>query len=136
MSIERKPVEVTQEPGYPSITEFVSARRSFMGLLGLSMLGLGGAVVLSSCQPKPAGGVRPVQPPPPPAEETKTPPAPPQVRAQPETRLRGDVAPVKPATIESDEKPKPQPPASPKATVPGDVSPVEPVKPRSRTAGE
>jgi hypothetical protein len=56
--------------------------------------------------------------------------------AQPETRLKGDVAPVKPATIEPDEKPKPQPPASVQARPMGEAPAVEPAKPRSKTIGE
>lgn len=62
------------------------------------------------------GRIRAVEPPPP---------------AQPEARLKGDVAPVKPATIEPDEKPKPQPAAQPAVSPPGGLRPTAQPKPHS-----
>lgn len=46
MALERKPVEDPQEPGYPSSNEYVTGRRAFLGLLGLTALGVGGVYLL------------------------------------------------------------------------------------------
>ena len=46
MALQRKPVEDPQEPGYPSSNEYVTGRRAFLGLLGLTALGFGGVYLL------------------------------------------------------------------------------------------
>jgi hypothetical protein len=146
MPLERKPVDEQDDPGYPSANEYATGRRAFLGLLGLTALGVGGAYVLKKrataasqrmggTPPPPRGGiVRPVTGPMGdvalvvPQTPTPDKPAPVQPPAQPQARPEGEAISVKLPQAQPQTAPQAPiaQPVAPQANLKGDVAPVQP----------
>lgn len=134
MALERKPVQDHEDPGYPSSAEYVTGRRAFIGLLGLTALGVGGVYMLKNratatvpggnVPQAPTGGIeapvvsQQVAP-------TGTPPVPAQPQAVPQAAIRGEAGPP--------ERPDP-PVVQPQTAIKGDVR--VPAQPQAVIEGE
>lgn len=159
MALERKPVEETQEPGYPSTNEYVTGRRAFIGLLGLTALGVGGAYILKAGPSVvTAGEAPPVRPPLPAPGGLRPVSPPPSVNAFPNAKLGGEAAAPQAITAGRMATPQPDPsdalpppeiiqpqtavdgglrPVRPQAQLKGDViAPEPPARPQAITRGE
>lgn len=141
MSLERKPVNATQDPGYPSASEYVTGRRAFVSLLGLTVLGIGGAYALkkSTAEVLPPGLPPRAKPPVVPSGPTavtggvERPVAVPQADVpgnlappeltQPKAPVDGGLKPVQPQAQPEGETKAPRPPARPVTSAKGDVEP-------------
>jgi len=152
MSLERKPADPEQDPGYPNSQEYSTQRRTFLTLIGAAAVaGLGGLLAYqsyagptTSIAPKPL--VAPIVPAKPQAMPLGEPPVAPQVEtpgrtstqvtppeATPRAAPPGVVAPVQ-APVKTPEPAQPQAiplggpgpvPAKPVTPAKGDVAPVE-----------
>jgi len=164
MPLERKPVEQQDDPGYPSSNEYATGRRAFLGLLGLTALGVGGAYLLKSKATAdpigngpegPVGGIAPptrlpgriAVPQSDPAGARLVSPTIPQAAtpgetvapkppAQPQAVLKGDVVAPKPPHSQPIAPPPgtPPKPAGPEAEPLGEA-PAQPVQPRGNIRG-
>lgn len=135
MALERKPLEEPQEPGYPSTTEYVTGRRAFIGLLGLTAVGVGAAYLLrkqpeAKAQVVPAGTPRP---PVPPAVPQSRPPGVEQapLPVEPKARIEGDTTAPKPPEA----RPIAPPPGAPPRPKPDEVIPDAPKAPVVPSSG-
>jgi hypothetical protein len=147
MALERKPVEETQEPGYPSTDEYVTGRRAFIGLLGLTALGVGGVYMLKA---NPSGNMAGESPPvrssagnqvPMPGKPPSVQPPPAGQTSLPKAAIGGEVA--APQLTPSSQLPAPKTDPSGKLPPPELIQPeapaeggVKPVRPQAQLDGD
>jgi hypothetical protein len=65
MSLERKPVEQPEDPGYPDAQDYATGRRAFLWLLGAAVAGVAGAAGASALKdkaPQPRKALPPAKP--------------------------------------------------------------------------